>query len=145
MLGRRWLPLLLVGACLGCGGGVVPEYKPEAKAPAPAQPPAPPPEMVQEKAQVGVGEKGRDLGTGFVSTPVKAYFLTKERLVFEIQVPQAMQLWEATNGRKPKSHDEFMKEIIEFNRIPLPQLPADSHYVYNPETAELMVEHPKRN
>jgi hypothetical protein len=144
----RRLLLLISGLALGCNSSnVVPVHKPEANAPvapAPAEP-APPPEMVQEKAEVGVGVKGSDLGQGLVSTPVKAYFLTKERLVFEAQIPHAMNLYAASNGRKPKSHEEFMEQIIKFNNIQLPQLPAHSRYVYDPETGELMVEHPKRN
>src|SRR5688572_11852263 len=118
MLRRVAFFLPLLGLVCGCDtSGVIPPDTPQAKAPEPPKPaePAPPPEMVQDKAQVGVGVKGRDLGTGFVSTPVKAFFLTKERLVFEIQVPQAMQLFEAENGRKPQSQEEFMEKIINFN------------------------------
>lgn len=145
MLRRAWSLLLVAGICLGCdSAGVVPVHKPEVQAPPPAQP-APAPEMVQEKAEVGVGEKGSDLGAGLVSTPVKAYFLTKERIVFTIQIPKAMQLFEAEKNRKPQSHEEFMEQIIKFNAIPLPSLPPNSRYIYDPETGELMVEHPKRN
>jgi hypothetical protein len=145
MLCRCWLVSVLAGVCLGCDStNVVPVHKPAAQAPPPAQP-AQEIEMVQEKAEVGVGEKGRELGAGLVSTPVKAYFLTKERIVFEIQIPKAMQLFEAEKNRKPQSHDEFMEQIIKFNAIPLPRLPPDSRYIYDPETGELMVEHPKRN
>jgi hypothetical protein len=56
-----------------------------------------------------------------------------------------MQLYEATNGRKPRTHEEFMEQIVKFNAIPLPQLPPDCRYIYDPEIGELMVEHPKRN
>src|SRR5690242_1426973 len=108
---RRCAMLLLtLAAICGCDtSGVIAPDKPQSKAPEPKPAePAPPPVMVQDKVHVGVGVRGNDLGTGFVSTPVKAFFQTKERLVFEIQIPQAMNLFEAEKGRKPQSHEEFM-------------------------------------
>ena len=51
-----------------------------------------------------------------------------------------MQLFQATNGHFPKSHEEFMKEIIEFGQIKLPELPEGKSYVYEPKTHQLMVE-----
>lgn len=101
------------------------------------------PEMVRERAQVGVGEKGRDIGQGIISTPIKTYFSVKQQIAFNIAIPQAMNLYKATNGHAPKSHDEFMSKIIEFNRIRLPELPQGHKYVYDPEKKELMVEHPR--
>jgi hypothetical protein len=53
-----------------------------------------------------------------------------------------MQLYEATNGKKPTTHEEFMEQIIRANQIVLPELPAGQRYVYDPETGELMVEKP---
>ena len=40
---------------------------------------AKPPETVQNKAEMGVGEKGRGYGTGPVATPVASLFATKEK------------------------------------------------------------------
>lgn len=109
-------------------------------APRPADPA--PPEMVREEAAVGAGEKGREIGSGIVATPVKTYFTAQEQIAFNVQVPQAMQLFRATHDRDPQSHDEFMQQIIRANRIELPQLPEGHSYVYDPETATLMVEQP---
>jgi len=106
--------------------------------PAPAEPEQ---EMVREKATAGITGKGQNIREGIISTPVRAYFTTQERIVFDIQVPQAMNLFRATNGRDPSSHEEFMTQIIEFNKIPLPELRPGHKYVYDPKTAELMVEH----
>lgn len=104
------------------------------------------PETVRVPAAVGVGVKGRLLDdpklVQMIVTPARALFRTRERVVFEIQIPHALQLYEATNGRKPKSHEEFMQEIIQFNQIPLPELPPGQRYVYDPEQGELMVEKP---
>ncbi|MEX2561450.1 MAG: hypothetical protein WD403_16115 [Pirellulales bacterium] len=111
-----------------------------AQAPAPAAP-APQPEMVRERATAGVTGKG-DYEPGLITTPISAYFSVRERIVFDIQIPHAMNLYEATNGYKPKSQEVFMKEIIEFNQIELPALPIGHRYVYEPATGELLVEHP---
>jgi hypothetical protein len=99
--------------------------------------------MVREKAQAGVTGKGDYGGPGIVTTPISTYFQIRERAVFDIQMPQAMQLYEATNGAKPKTQDEFMRNIIQANMIKLPELPAGHKYVYDPQKGELMVEHPQ--
>ena len=102
-------------------------------------------EPTREVAGVGVGKKGRKLekhkGTGqIIAQPAVSFFRAKEKIIFEIVIPKNMQLFEATNGRFPKSHEEFMKEIIEFGQIQLPELPEGGSYVYDPKTHQLMVE-----
>jgi hypothetical protein len=125
---------------------------------APPTPPAPPstdsapppaatePETERIKAEKGVGLKGRSLDQyeGVLVTPAKAFFSAKERIAFEIQVPHALQLYKASEGQAPKTHDEFMEKIVQFNQIKLPILPPGHKYVYDPETEQLMVERPKR-
>ena len=96
-------------------------------------------------AAVGVGKQGRSLDNetgigGAIAQPAKTLFAVKEKAVFEIQIPHAMNLFKATNGNAPKSHEEFMSQIIKANRINLPELPAGKKYVYDPEQAQLMVE-----
>jgi hypothetical protein len=97
-----------------------------------------------KKAEVGVGEKGRGYGAGPIATPVATYFITRERIAFDIQVPHAMQLFKAMEGRMPKSHEEFMEKIIKANQIQLPKLPEGHRYVYDPKQEQLMVEQPAR-
>ena len=58
-------------------------------------------------------------------------------------MPQALQLFKATNGRAPNSEDEFMQQVIAANNIQLPQLPPGHRYVYDVAAEQLMVEHPK--
>ncbi len=103
-------------------------------------------ELERVKAQVGVGVKGRRLDNEAlvqsIVTPARALFRTQERVVFEIQIPHAVNLFEAANGRKPNSHDEFMQQIVEANNLKLPELPAGQRYVYDPTAGELMVERP---
>jgi hypothetical protein len=95
---------------------------------------------------VGVGVKGRSLEGGsennpatLISAPAAAYFRTKEKIAFEIQIPQALNLYMAEKGRNPRNHDEFMREIVEANRIPLPKLPTGMVYRYDSEKGELWV------
>jgi len=106
--------------------------------PPPPPPPAQPP--VRKKAEVGVGKKGHYGRSGPVTTPIAAKFRVEERLVFDVQIPQAMQLFKASEGRAPKSHEEFFKRIIRENNIKLPELPVGDRYVYDPQKEELMVE-----
>jgi len=111
---------------------------------APASPP-----MQDRVAGVGVGVQGRSLEGGsdynpakMVSGPAAAYFRTKEKIVFEIQVPHTLNAFVALNGRHPKSHEEYMREIIG-TQIKLPKLPDGMVYRYHPETQDLWVESEK--
>jgi len=122
--------------------GAAAQVPPDEGAPAVGEPAPGDAALVREKAAVGVGEKGHDLGEGLVSTPVKVYFQTRERVVFEIQIPSTMNLYKAEYGRGPRSHEEFMEKIIKEGMIRLPDLPTDHRYVYDPERGELLVEHP---
>jgi hypothetical protein len=134
--------LLGIIAVAGC------EPPPKKTAPAPvSEQPMQPAPTEQVEAGVGVGVKGRSLDEyeGAVVTPAKSYFAVKERVVFEIQIPRAMQLYEASNdGKAPQSHEEFMQKIVEENQIALPKLPEGHRYVYDPQTKQLMVERPKK-
>jgi hypothetical protein len=128
-------------------GGFDEMAKPVNSGPA-LNPPANAPPVTQEAAGVGSGIKGRSLeepGTvRLIAEPAIAYFRTKERLVFEVQIPQAMNLYKATEGKAPATHDEFMQMIIQANQINLPALPQGQRYVYDPTTEQLMVEKPVR-
>ena len=93
-------------------------------------------------ARRGVGTKGKGYGGGIVSEPVRAYFGTRERIVFQIQVPNALKTYKAmdSRGKGPKSHDEFMSKVIQENSISLPELPEGKEYIYDPKTEQLMVQ-----
>ena len=86
---------------------------------------------------MGVGRKGHGYGTGPIATPVASYFRTKERLAF-MQVAQPMNMYHALNGHFPKTHEEFMEEVIRKNHLKLPELPAGKRYVYDAEKAAKM-------
>jgi hypothetical protein len=162
---------LAVALLAGCGPSqpAAPSAQPAAppQAPAPPQPLTPPqplappqplsatpastpatpapatPEPVRVKAEKGVGAKGRGYGQGVIATPVATLFAAKERIAFDIQIPHAMNLFKAMEGRMPNSHEEFMEKIIKENQIKLPTLPEGERYVYDPKKEQLMVEKPQ--
>jgi hypothetical protein len=153
---RHVLPLLLVVILLtGCEE---PTSNTSTPKPGPPQPPQPPaaqeasaPQQQQQKtervkAEAGVGKKGQRLQkkglVRMMTVPALAYFRTEQRVVFEIQIPHALNLYKALHGNFPKSQEEFMKEIVKANRLDLPELPAGNRYVYDPEKGELLVERP---
>ena len=125
----------------GCGGGEE-AIEPGDVPPDVADTDAPPEDAAKEipgpsqrPAKVGVGAKGHGYGSGPVTTPIAAYFSTRERIVFDIQIPSAMNTYRALHGRFPKTHEEFMEKIVRENRIRLPKLRAGERYVYDPQKA----------
>lgn len=117
------------------------------QSPAPAPPAAQPATLEAPiKAEAGVGKQGQSLrnekGVGrMIAQPAISLFAVKQRVVFEIQIPQAMELYKASNGNYPKSHQDFMTHIIKANNIPLPALPEGQEYKYHPDEGQLWV-HP---
>ncbi len=98
------------------------------------------------KAEVGVGKKGQ-YGDNYLEVVVAAKFRAEERIIFEIEIPHALDLYKAGHNNKgPKSHEEFWKEIIEPANIQnkLPELREGERYQYDPKTEELMIVRPKR-
>ena len=93
-------------------------------------------------AKTGIGATGRYASSGMVVTPIKVYFRTKQRTELEIKVPHAMNLYKAEHGHFPKTPEDFTRDIIEFNQIELPDLPAGHRYLYDAESGELQVERP---
>ena len=102
-------------------------------------------ECRREKAEVGVGKKLSRLSKSLICTHFAALYCVEERLVFEVQIPKAMQLFNATEGRNPKSHAEFMEKIIKEGQIKLPELWEGETYRYDPKTAELWVDPPPQD
>ena len=107
--------------------------------------PAAPVETELVAAEAGVGKEGQKLKgkEGVMITPIKALFNTKQRVAFEFKIEPALRLYEAEKGHRPKTQEEFMKKIIEFNQIELPELPDGHRYFYDTTKGELMVERPK--
>lgn len=59
--------------------------------------------------------------------------------IAKMQIQQAVQLFQASNGRYPKDHDEFMEKIIKANNIQLAVLPGKRRYQYDVENHELKI------
>lgn len=57
----------------------------------------------------------------------------------KLAVQQALNLFNAANGRYPKDHTEFMEKIIKANNIRLPVLPGGRQYQYDVANHELVV------
>jgi hypothetical protein len=114
---------------------------------APEAPAAAAPATEQVQAKAGVGLKGQSLKeeSGVMVEAAKAYFRVEQKVVLEFEIPKNLQLFEATEGRAPKSHEEFMEKIIRQYNVKLPTLPAGHEYIYDPERKELMVKRPARN
>ncbi len=131
------LMITLLAALTGC------------KEPQPVEstnPKSEPLEVERVKAEAGVGKQGQIIGDkeGILRTPVKAYFNASQKVQF-LKVQQALNLYEAEHGFKPKTEEEFMSRIIEFNRIELPELPEGQSYVWDSEVGELLVERPQQS
>jgi len=100
------------------------------------------PAGVAEKAGVGVGIRGDSLrneeGVGkIIASPAVTYFNIREKAVFEIQIPHALNLFKAIEGRVPKTHEEFIEKIVKANSISLPQLKPGMKYRYRPELGDI--------
>jgi hypothetical protein len=97
-------------------------------------------EPTRKPAQVGVGRKSQQIqGGGYLPTVVRARYRAEERINLN-NATYALKLYKAQHGRGPKTHDEYMKEIIKANNIQLPELPDGERYVYDPKSEQLMVE-----
>ena len=146
--------ILFFAIMIGCDAG-----KPRSSAPIaepsavePAEPdaakePAPEPERVLVdigKNVTGKADFAKD-GDKHIMAPILVplgeYFTMRERVVFNIQVPEAVKLYKAEHDNKgPATHEDYMRDIIEANKIKLPALknPTDE-YQYDPESGELKI------
>jgi len=109
--------------------------------------PKPEPEPIIGKKTQDIGEfdpaDGEEVSDGkielnMVTGAAGAYGGLVER-VSNIAVVQALSFFQATEGRFPKDHDEFMSKVIKANNIKLAMLPHGSAYKYDVEKHELVV------
>ena len=151
---KKTSPLLLVlffAIMIGCDAGKPRSSAPVAEPPAvePAAAPEPVPEPERNLVDIGENVTGKaDFAKDGdkhimapILVPLGVYFTMRERSVFTIQIPQAMNLYKAANDNKaPATHEDYMRDIIEANQIKLPALrnPEDK-YQYDPESGELKI------
>jgi hypothetical protein len=149
---------LMVALLAGCGASpAAGKGKPE---PAGNEPPKK--DEVAAPAGGGpiFGQKTRDIGvigkddkeadttiTGVdpVSTSLQGYTRAISEIA-KIQVKQAVDIFNALEGRYPKDYKEFKEKIIDANNIDLPKLPHNLRYAYDEKTHELkIIEVPREN
>jgi len=120
---------------------------PPAQAPAasPAEQTSPPQAPQAQKAQAydtvaakrGVGKKGQGYGGGIITQPISTYFITRDRMAFEVKIPHSMKHYHAQHGRYPKDMEEFEAQILKPAAITLPPLPDGHWYLFDPEQIDL--------
>ncbi len=96
------------------------------------------------KPELGKGGQvtdGKIHSTDYISLQADAYRTTVGNIA-KMAVKHSMDLYEALNGEKPKTYEEFMAEIIKKGKpdgLWLPTLPYYQEYGYDPDTKELVV------
>jgi len=143
MIVRGTVLLWAVSSFAGCG---IEFEKPEpaAVATAPEETAnAEPAKMVQVKAEAGEGAKGRGYGGGVISEPLRQRWIQEQKIIFDIQIPLLLAHYNAEQGHAPKTHEEFMEEIIRKGKVVLPELPEGHEYIFNPESQQLEILRPE--
>jgi hypothetical protein len=94
-----------------------------------------------ELAQGGQVTDGKIHATDYITLQADAY-RTSVANIAKMKVKYDMDIYEALNGSKPKSYEEFMEVIIKKGKadgIQLPMLPYYQEYGYDPDKQELVV------
>ncbi len=90
---------------------------------------------------------GKIHATDYITLQADAYRTTVANLA-KMKVKMDMDQYEALNGEKPKTYEEFMDQIIKKGKpdgIQLPMLPYYQEYGYDPDSKELIViEYPEK-
>ncbi len=100
-----------------------------------------------ELAQGGQVTDGKIHATDYITLQADAY-RTIIGNVSIMAVQHSIDIYEAMNGEKPKTYEEFMEQIIKKGKadgIQLPMLPYYQEYGYDPDKKELVViEYPEK-
>lgn len=90
---------------------------------------------------------GKIHATDYITVQADAY-RTSVANIAKMKVKMDMDQYEALNGQKPKTYEEFMEQIIKKGQpdgIQLPMLPYYQEYGYDPDKQELVViEYPEK-
>ena len=94
---------------------------------------------VGEYDPAGVAEVQIDDGSNVnIITGAAGAYTPTISTISKLSIEKNLQLFEAMKGRYPKSHEEFMTEIIKKGNVKLPMLPAGQQYQYDVENHELV-------
>ena len=94
-----------------------------------------------ELAKGGQVTDGKIHATDYITIQADAY-RTSVANIAKMKVKMDMDQYEALNGEKPKTYEEFMDVIIKKGKpdgIQLPMLPYYQEYGYDPDKKELVV------
>jgi hypothetical protein len=94
-----------------------------------------------ELAQGGQVTDGKIHAKDYITLQADAYRTTVGNIA-KMAVQHSMDLYEAMNGEKPKTYEEFMDVIIKKGKpdgLQLPMLPYYQEYGYDPDKKELVV------
>jgi hypothetical protein len=94
-----------------------------------------------ELDQGGQVTDGKIHATDYITIQADAY-RTSVANIAKMKVKADMDIYEALNGSKPKTYEEFMEVIIKKGKadgIQLPMLPYYQEYGYDPDKKELVV------
>ena len=113
----------------------------------------PKPEPIIGKTTQDIGEFDPDAGEEVDDGKVELNLVTGAagaygpavQKISNIQIVQAVNLFNAAEGRYPKDHEEFMTEVIKKNNIRLAMLPHGSIYKYDVENHALVVVKEKKD
>jgi hypothetical protein len=86
-------------------------------------------------AEGEVGKKGKEYGTGFITTPIAAYVTVREKIPM-IQIEHGLKIYKAQNDRPPKDFAEFTQEILNPANITLPALNPGDSYFFDPKQGD---------
>jgi len=104
--------------------------------------------LKSELAQGGQVTDGKVHATDYITVQADAY-RTSVANIAKMKVKMDMDMYEALNGGKPKTYEEFMDVIIKKGKpdgIQLPMLPYYQEYGYDPDKKELVFsEYPDKN
>ncbi len=125
------MPLLMALLLSGCSDAT----------PAPAPPP-------RKKTTTEIGEYLPEAGKELVNpkAPVTdpitgplAVLKNAQLQIPQLAIEHALNLFQASEGRFPESHSEFMQRIITENQIRLPELAANLKYEYDVANHRLVI------
>jgi len=88
--------------------------------------------------KVAVNEDDSNNPVKILTGPLGAYGAASEQIA-DLQIQQALNLFNALNGRYPKDHAEFMQKVIKENGIQLPALRTSREYAYDVKNHKLMI------
>ena len=104
-------------------------------------------DLKPELARGGQVTDGTIHATDYITVQADAY-RTSVAKIAKMKVQMDMDQYEALNGEKPKTYEEFMDVIIKKGKpdgIQLPMLPYYQEYGYDPDKKELVViEYPEK-